>query len=173
MKRHIAPLDAGGARLRLLEERDLALTLAWRNQDHIRRWFLTSDPITPEQHQEWFRRYRERDDDFVFVIEETDVLKCSVGQVSVYHVDWSKGSAEFGRLMIGEEQAHGRGLARKVTRRLIDEVLGPWGLRELHLECLRENHRALAVYADCGFEVIEEGGPSTIMAIRRADGVER
>src|SRR5215831_3487205 len=105
MKRHIAPLETHGVRLRLLEERDLALTRAWRNQDEIRRWFLTSDPITAEQHQEWFRRYLERDDDFVFVIEETEVLRCAVGQASVYHVDWSKGRAEFGRLMIGEEQA--------------------------------------------------------------------
>jgi diamine N-acetyltransferase len=173
MKRHIAPLDSEGARLRLLEEGDLALTRAWRNQDHIGRWFLTSDPITPEQHQEWFRRYLERDDDFVFVIEETEILKCPVGQVSVYHIDWSQGSAEFGRLMLGEEKALGRGLARQATRRLIDEAFGSWGLRELHLECLRQNRRALAVYADCGFEVIEESGPSTIMAIRRAGGIER
>ena len=173
MKRHIAPLDTATARLRLLEERDLALTRAWRNQDHIRRWFLTSDPITAEQHQEWFRRYLDRDDDFVFLIEETEVLKCPVGQVSVYHVDWSKGSAEFGRLMLGEEEARGRGLARQVTRRLIDEAFGPWGLRELHLECLRENRRALAVYTACGFEAIGESGPSTLMAIHRVDGVER
>jgi RimJ/RimL family protein N-acetyltransferase len=74
--------------------------------------------------------------------------------------------------MLGEEQARGRGLARRVTRRLIDEAFGRWGLRELHLECLRENHRALAVYADCGFEVIGEAGSSTLMAIRRVDGVE-
>jgi len=173
MKRHIAPLETHGVRLRLLEERDLALTRAWRNQDEIRRWFLTSDPITAEQHQEWFRRYLERDDDFVFVIEETEVLRCAVGQASVYHVDWSKGRAEFGRLMIGEEQARGRGLAREATRRLIDEAFGPWGLRELHLECLRENHRALAVYTDCGFVVLEQAGPSTIMAIRRDGGIER
>ena len=51
------------------------MTLAWRNQDHIRRWFLTSDLISPEQHRAWFEQYQDRDDDFVFVIEETETLK--------------------------------------------------------------------------------------------------
>jgi RimJ/RimL family protein N-acetyltransferase len=173
MKRHIPPLATEGARLRLLEERDLALTRAWRNQDQIRRWFLTSDPITPQQHQEWFGRYKDRDDDFVFVIEETEVLKRPVGQVSLYHVDWLSGRAEYGRLMIGEEQARGRGLARRATTLLIDHAFGSMGLRELYLECLNDNHRALAVYADCGFEVVGQRGPVTLMTIQRGDTVGR
>ena len=69
-KRHIPPLQAGRVRLRLLEEQDLPRTLAWRNQDHIRRWFFSSERLTPEQHAAWFARYRQRDDDFVFIIEE-------------------------------------------------------------------------------------------------------
>ena len=167
MKRHIAPLATEGARLRLLEERDLALTRAWRNQDQIRRWFLMSKPITPEQHQEWFRLYRDRDDDFVFVIEETEVLRRPVGQVALYHVDWLRGRAEFGRLMIGEEKARGLGLARRVMKLLIDHAFGPLGLRELYLECLNDNHRALAVYADSGFKVVGQRGPVTLMAIQQ------
>jgi diamine N-acetyltransferase len=173
MKRHIAPLATEGACLRLLEEGDLALTRVWRNQDHIRRWFLTSDPITPEQHQEWFLRYRDRDDDFVFVIEETEVLKRPVGQVSLYHVDWLRGRAEYGRLIIGEQKARGRGLARRVTTLLVDHAFGPLGLRELYLECLSENHRALAVYSDTGFKVVGQRGPLTLMAIQHADTVGR
>jgi len=173
MKRHIAPLATEGARLRLLEERDLAFTRAWRNQDHIRRWFLMSDPITAEQHLTWFGLYRDRDDDFVFVIEETDVLRRPVGQVSLYHVDWLSGRAEFGRLMIGEKKARGIGLARRVTTLLIDYAFGPMGLREVYLECLDDNHRALAVYADCGFKVVGQRGPVTLMAIQDADRVGR
>ena len=72
-KRHIPPLEAGRIRLRLLEEQDLPRTLAWRNQDHIRRWFFSSEPLTPEQHAGWFARYQQRDDDFVFIIEEADI----------------------------------------------------------------------------------------------------
>src|SRR5208282_4845185 len=100
-KRQLAPLQAGRIRLRLLEEQDLPRTLAWRNQDHIRRWFFFSERLTPEQHAAWFVSYRQRDDDFVFIIEEAGDGR-PIGQVALYHVDWLAGTAEFGRLMIGE-----------------------------------------------------------------------
>ena len=115
--------------------------------------------------------HSERDDDFVFVIEETDVLRRPVGQVSLYRVDWPGGRAEYGRLMIGEEEARGLGLARRVTQILIDHAFGPMGLRELYLECLSDNDRALAVYADTGFKVVGERGPLTLMAIQHVDTV--
>ena len=150
-KRSIAPLANGRVRLRLLEESDLPMTLAWRNQDHIRRWFLTSDLISPEQHRAWFERYKDRDDDFVFVIEETETLNRAVGQVSLYHIDWAAGRAQFGRLMIGDGHARGLGLAKLATACLVGEALTTWGLREVYLECLASNVPALAVYDACGF----------------------
>lgn len=158
-KRHIAPLVSGSVRLRLLEEADLPMTRAWRNQDHIRKWFFHSDPITPEQHQAWWRRYQDRDDDFVFIIEETATLKRPVGQVAIYNVDWEARRAEFGRLMIGDADAQGRGLARIATGRVVDEALTAWGIKEVYLEVLPANVPALAIYSDCGFrEVGREDG---------------
>ncbi len=137
-KRHIPPLQSGRVRLRLLEERDLPQTLAWRNQDHIRRWFFTSEQLTPEQHRGWFARYQQRDDDFVFIIEEAghphagDQLR-PIGQAAIYHVDWVGGTAEFGRLMIGAADAAGRGLAREATDALVALALEQLGLQEVYL----------------------------------------
>src|SRR6187549_2663337 len=96
-KRTITPLENGRVRLRLLEESDLPATLAWRNQDHIRKWFFHSDVIAPDQHRAWWDRYLQKDDDFVFVIEETESLKRPVGQVALYNIDWENGTAEYGR----------------------------------------------------------------------------
>jgi diamine N-acetyltransferase len=154
-KRRIAPLVTDRVRLRLLEEADLPMTRAWRNQDHIRKWFFHSDPITPEQHQAWWERYRERDDDFVFVIEETETLKRPVGQVAIYNIQWDARRAEFGRLMIGDSEARGHGLAHLATARIVDEALRTWGLSEVHLEVLPTNLPALAIYRRCGFREIE------------------
>jgi RimJ/RimL family protein N-acetyltransferase len=165
-KRPIAPIVSGRIRLRLLEEADLAVTLAWRNQDHIRRWFLTSGLIAPEQHRAWFDQYRNRDDDFVFVIEETRTLDRPVGQAALYHVDWPARRAEFGRLLIGDADARGLGLAKEATRRLVDEALNGWGLREVHLECLATNAAALAVYDACGFRRTGRTGNLTLMSKR-------
>jgi RimJ/RimL family protein N-acetyltransferase len=150
-KRHIPPLLAPRVRLRLIKEQDLPRTLAWRNQDHIRRWFFFSQPLTPEQHAGWFARYQQRDDDFVFIIE--DESSEPIGQVALYNVDWSAGTAEFGRLMIGQPEAAGRGLAREATAAACALALDQLGLREVYLEVIPENLRAIRVYEACGFEV--------------------
>jgi diamine N-acetyltransferase len=165
-KRWIAPIVTGRIRLRLLEEADLPTTLAWRNQAHVRRWFLMSDVIAPEQHRTWFDQYRSRDDDFVFIIEETDTLNRPVGQASLYRVDWVAQRAEFGRLLIGDDEARGLGLAKAATSRLVDEALNGWGLREVYLECLATNTTALALYAACGFRRTGRTGNVTMMAKR-------
>jgi RimJ/RimL family protein N-acetyltransferase len=168
-KRSIDPLVKGRVRLRLLEETDLPLTLDWRNRDENRHWFFSPAVISPDQHRGWFDRYRERDDDFVFVIEETDEFKRPVGQLSLYDIDWATGRAEFGRLLIGDPEARGLGVAQLATALLVDEALEGWGLREIHLECRSTNARAIAVYAACGFHAQEPVGDVTSMVRRRAE----
>jgi RimJ/RimL family protein N-acetyltransferase len=124
-KRPLGPLEGPRVRLRLLEQADLPLTLAWRNQDHIRRWFVHQAVITPDAHRRWFEAYADRDDDFVLMIEEIRGGLRPVGQAALYRIDWGRGRAEFGRLMIGEADAAGRGLAREATALLVEHALGP------------------------------------------------
>jgi len=157
-KRTIPPLVGDRVCLRLLEEVDLPRTLAWRNQAHIRRWFVHSDMIAPEQHRRWYDGYRERDDDFVFVIEETQTLRKPVGQVSLYRIDWARRRAEYGRLMIGEADAAGRGLAHEATDVLLRYASTAWGMREIELEVFADNAAAIAIYTACGFRERERRG---------------
>ena len=152
-KRSLPPQETGRLRLRLLEERDLPRTLAWRNQSHIRRWFFSSERLTLRQHTDWFARYQDRDDDFVFIIEEAASRERPIGQVALYNIDWSHGKAEFGRLMIGEADAAGSGLAREATEAVLDLAFRQLGLREVYLEVMSSNVRAIKVYEACGFEV--------------------
>jgi RimJ/RimL family protein N-acetyltransferase len=141
--------------LRLVTEADLDLTLRWRNQDHIRRWFFTSSIIDPEQHHRWFEQYIERDDDFVFVIEELATQR-PIGQVALYHVDWDLRRAEFGRLMIGESDAMGKGFARSATELAIRIAFVDFKLRQLYLEVYAHNTRARAIYESTGFQVVSQ-----------------
>jgi len=129
------------------------MTLRWRNQDHIRKWFFHSDVITPEQHQAWFKRYLQQDDDYVFIIEEVAATLRPVGQVAIYHIDWAARQAEFGRLMIGEPEAIGRGLARAATGLLTDMAMDTLGFREIYLEVFADNVPALTIYTACGFQI--------------------
>jgi hypothetical protein len=95
-KRFIQPVENECVLLRLLEKGDLALTLMWRNQDHIRKWFLNSDVIPEEKHYEWFENYQDLDNDFIFLIIAKDLGNLPVGQVSLYCVDWNDRIAEYG-----------------------------------------------------------------------------
>jgi diamine N-acetyltransferase len=169
VKKQVDPITDGWVRLRLLEESDLPLTLRWRNQDHIRKWFFNSDVIAPENHRRWFENYCQQDDDFVFIIEETQVLNRPVGQAAIYHVDWEAGCAEFGRLMIGEEDARGKGLARRATQVLVNTALNVWGLHEVYLEVWEDNLAAIAIYRACGFEITEHRENRLFMTVRKGN----
>ena len=150
-KLNMAVLEGERVRLRPLSVDDLPMTLAWRNQDGIRERFFQSDLIAPEQHRAWFESYRARDDDFVFVIEETATMKAPVGQVALYHVDWAQRRAEFGRLMIGDLRARGMGLAKAATKLMLGFAARDLRLHEVYLEVYETNAPALAIYRSCGF----------------------
>jgi RimJ/RimL family protein N-acetyltransferase len=155
-KRSIAPIEGRRIWLRLLEEADLPLTLAWRNQDRIRRWFLQPDVIMWEQHRAWFEQYRKRDDDFVFIIEEIESLRRPVGQVALYHIDWTARRAEFGRLLIGEDGVRGKGLAKEATALILDYGQKHLGLDKFTLEVFKDNAPAAAIYRSAGFVTVSE-----------------
>jgi RimJ/RimL family protein N-acetyltransferase len=163
VKRAVAPLVGERVRLRLLDEPDLPLTLAWRNQDRVRHRFFHSQVLTPEQHCDWYARYCQRADDYVFVIEETQSLRAPIGQAALYRVDWEQGRAEFGRLMIGEPAALGQGFARAATALLVEHALTAWRLRAVYLEVYADNFAARAVYAACGFRVTGQSGAVVTM----------
>lgn len=166
-KRPVPVLEGGGVRLRPLQETDLPLTMAWRNRDDIRKWFLDSSPLTPERHQAWYEQYAGRDDDYVFLIEEALTPGRPVGQVALYHIDWQAGCAEFGRLMIGERAALGRGLAHAATELLVNYALDGLGLSEVHLQVLADNAPALAIYKACGFQPVDSSTKAVLMIKRK------
>jgi RimJ/RimL family protein N-acetyltransferase len=148
----LANLQDDRVRLRPLAEADLPLTLAWRNCDDVRCCFIHSDVITSEQHQAWFEGYSRRDDDLVFVIEACGRQLRAVGQISLYHIDREAGTAEFGRLMIGDPAARGQGLAQAATRLLLGAAFAQLGLREVHLVVLAHNEPAVTTYERLGFQ---------------------
>ncbi len=169
-KRDVPPVVGHGVRLRLLSRADLGRTLDWRNRDENRRWFLHADPIAMEQHLGWFEGYSGRDDDFVFVVEDLEADGAPVGQVALYRIDWGRKDAEFGRLLIGEPTARGKGLGLKATLAVLDLGFGAWGLDRIHLEVFAHNERAIRIYRDCGFLEIGAGaeGDVTVMELTRA-----
>lgn len=172
IKLAIAPIETEHIRLRLLTETDLPLTLQWRNQDHIRRWFIHSEVITPEQHRTWFERYNQRNDDYVFIIEEQQTLLRPVGQVALYQMDRLNKRAEFGRLLIGEAEARGRGLGRQATQLLLTLAFDYFDLNEVYLEVFKNNIPAISIYQQTGFQTRGEHGNLLLMSLFKPGSVE-
>jgi RimJ/RimL family protein N-acetyltransferase len=150
-KRELPVYESDQINLRLLEEKDLTLTCAWRNQDAIRKWFLDSNIISEDQHKAWFSQYQERDDDFVFIIEQKGENFLPIGQISLYKIDWISQRAVFGRLMIGEISVRGKGIAKIATNLVLKIAFRDLDIKEVTLEVRSDNLPALAVYRDCGF----------------------
>jgi RimJ/RimL family protein N-acetyltransferase len=167
IKQSLVPLVGEGLRLRLLSVGDLPMTLAWRNREDIRVQFVHSDIITWEQHLAWWEEYRTRSNDFVFMIEEARHLHRPVGQVSLYNIDLEKREAEYGRLMIGDSEARGKGLARKATELLVSWAFDSIGLQRIYLVVFKSNRTSANLYRRCGFVPYGTRGDLWLMSISR------
>lgn len=126
-------------RLRNLRSTDLAYTLKWRNES--RNAFLDTAEITMKEHREWYRRYKVKDSDHVFIIESNGTR---VGQMAIYDIAGT--DAEFGRMMIDKEQRH-QGIAHRAMRLLLANLYD----FTLRLVVKTDNSRAIKLYEDCGF----------------------
>ena len=151
--------------MRLLQEADLPKTLRWRNQDDIRRWFFHSEIISQQQHIDWFKNYIYKDDDFIFIVEEIQKGYRPIGQVSIYHIDWAVQRAEFGRLMIGEPDASGKGYAFKASQMAANIAFFTMGLKEIYLEVFVDNKKAIAIYEKMGFKLLGISGNKQSMSL--------
>ncbi len=167
LKSSLTPLAGVGFNLRLLGAEDLATTLAWRNREDIRRHFIKSEIISLQQHLSWWEEYCTRDNDFVFVIEETEKLNRPVGQVSLYNIDLKKGEAEYGRLMIGDSKARGRGLARRATEFLLTWAFNSLEIKRIYLRVLKDNTIAINRYRRFGFISCVDSGRLHLMSIAK------
>lgn len=162
-KRRLGPILGHGIELRLLQPEDLQRTLEWRNRDENRQWFVHSDPISLESHLAWFNRYQERDDDFVFVVERLGPRRTPIGQASLYDVDWSSRTAEFGRLLIGEPDARGQGFGLEATRTLLGFGFDAMELKQIRLEVFAHNASAIKIYQRCGFQPSPSQSDKTLL----------
>ena len=166
-KLKLPPIVGDRIILRLLEQNDLPLTLLWRNQDKIRKWFINTDVIQEDKHLAWFERYMKLDNDFIFVILAKDLDNLPVGQISLYNINWEISRAEYGRLMIGHPIAKGKGYARQATALLLDFAFNTLDLNEVFLEVKSGNKSAIAIYESAGFNITKQSSNLITMTIRK------
>ena len=96
--------------LRPLCHDDIEKLRVWRNDMQATRFLRQIGYITPEMQEKWYQSYLNNPNEITFAIVETDELNRIVGSVSIY--DINEKQAEFGRIQIGDKEAHGKGIGR-------------------------------------------------------------
>lgn len=100
----------GNLLLRPLMYEDIEKLRVWRNDMQATRFLRQIGHITPEMQGKWFQNYLNNPNELTFAIVETSELKRIIGSVSIYDISGSQ--AEFGKIQIGDKEAHGKGYGR-------------------------------------------------------------
>ena len=150
-KLKLEPLNTPFGLVRLLEHRDLAKTLEWRNRDDIRIWFRHSDLLSMESHLGWFQRYLEKEDDFTFVMQTPD--EGIVGQIALYNWQRELKMIEIGRIMVGGNNCQGRGIGQASIEALLSTAKNVLNCESVVLEVKNNNDKAIRLYHRCGFQL--------------------
>lgn len=98
-------------KLRPLERTDIEKLRIWRNDVSKTAYLRKIGEITPEMQEKWYKEYLDNPDEIIFAIEETKELGRMVGSVALYN--FLDGTAEVGKIQIGDSDANGKGIGRK------------------------------------------------------------
>ena len=131
---------------------DLTKTLEWRTKDRIKNSFFDED-LSFEKHLNWYydeyNHPKHDEDDFVFIILDDHT---PVGQIAIYNIDYEKKSAEFGRLMLGEDKYLRKGYATLASKELLKFSFNILGLDHIYLSVKKDNTKAINLYEKLGFK---------------------
>ena len=139
--------------LRPLYEADLEYLRMWRNNPENTRFLRTIPYITSRMQQAWYDGYLQNEDEMTFGIVETDTLRRLIGSLSLYH--FQDDQAEFGKILIGDPEAHGKRAGLHATIAALKIGFEVLGLKKIVLDVYEENGAAVYVYQKSGFRVVD------------------
>lgn len=144
---------AAGIYLRLMEEADTDLIIAWRNREDVRRNFIYREPFTRQGHENWVNTMiRPGRAVQMIIVDSAD--DTPLGSVYIRDIDRGHLKAEYG-IFIGVPQARGRGIGTAAARLMLRYCFEEEGLHRIYLRVLAGNRQAIRSYEKAGF--VREG----------------
>lgn len=144
---------AAGIYLRLMEEADTDLIIAWRNREDVRRNFIYREPFTRQGHENWVNTMiRPGRAVQIIIVDSAD--DTPLGSVYIRDIDRGHLKAEYG-IFIGVPQARGRGIGTAAARLMLRYCFEEEGLHRIYLRVLAGNRQAIRSYEKAGF--VREG----------------
>lgn len=141
-------------RIRQLCENDIENLRSWRNDSNNTRFLRQIPFITSEMQKIWFDNYLNDNSEITFAIDEINELNRTVGSMSLYNFDGD--TAEFGKILIGDNDAHGKHVGVNAIEALKKIACEDLGLSELYLHVFTDNIIAVKVYEKAGFKIIDK-----------------
>lgn len=164
-------IDYKNTRIRSLQQDDLESLRVWRNNPDNCKYLSAIPYITIGMQQKWFEGTFETPNEYVFGIEEIRELNRLVGSLSLYNI--TEQDAEFGKILIGDEEAHGKKIGVNSLNALLSLCFNKLNLNLIYLHVFEDNVSAIEVYSQVGFTVEKEhiinGAKELIMSISKID----
>lgn len=136
--------------IRDMREEDASFVTSWRNDPEIKKWFMTVNDITIEQHLDWFRQEKPNRLDCMVCIRSTGK---AIGTVNIRNV--TSVDAEAGK-MIGDKEFWGKGYASEAFKLWIDYCIKDLKLTRLFIVTNEHNISNIKLNEKLGFKKTEE-----------------
>lgn len=151
---HSISLQYKNILVRPLSHKDIEYMRIWRNDVRNTKYLRKLPFITGEKQESWFESYLRDVSELGFAIEETQDLNRIVGSAFIYNI--SDTQLEFGKILIGDNEAHGKGIGISCTIAITYLAFKRYAINSVILHCYRDNLAALKVYKKVGFEITNE-----------------
>ena len=139
-------------RLRPLRKTDIEHLRMWRNDEKNTQFLRKIGHITAEMQESWFQSYLQNEQEICFAIEETTDLNRLVGSLSLY--DFNGDEAEIGKILIGDSEAHGRGIGRFSLVMAMKIGFKKLKLKRIIASVHRENVPSRSIFRQVGTAVV-------------------
>jgi len=142
--RHNLTLGGYAFRLRPVWERDTSFILSLRTDPHLNRYIHATrdDPCT---HSAWLAAYNGRAGDFYFIIERQNNGEPE-GTISLYHLDESSMSAEWGRWLVKSGSLAAVESAWLIYRIAFEQL----DLVTVFSRTMAQNEKVISFHESCG-----------------------
>ncbi len=141
--------------LRAAQVSDLADLRSWKNSN--RSGFFFKGEITPSMQQDWYKKYRARPDDYMFIVEKENRKAGCMG------MRVEKGGAVDAYNIIGTPGGAGKGLMKAAMAVMCSYAADRF---TKDIGCLvLKNNPAIGYYQACGFKIAGDGGDHHIFKL--------
>lgn len=144
--------------LRTVAQADIEQLRVWRNSQHVRRFMLSDELITPEQQQAWFEHIQRAQNQHHFVIEYKGKPIGSCNIKTRGHEPRLQSAQHFEcGLYIGEAKYNGNIIAFAPTLVMNDYCFDKLKAKRLHAVVKSDNTAALRYNEKLGYQVVVNG----------------